>query len=507
MRTTRRHRRPSPRPCALEALESRALLAATTPTASLFAAFGSPGTHAQFHNALATDAAGDVYAAGNFDKTIDLNPSPDDQFILTAGGNGANHDFFIAKYDADGALLWARQFAGGPQSGGDVAGDPMLAVSPAGDVCAALEFGGTFDANPGAGVFPLVDDPGDPGGGLAILRLDPTGAFVTANQLATPGQGMIPVGIALDAAGRVYVAATSFVPYVSGPYVADYDALLFSLSPNLRVRYGLRWGADGHKTEPNSLAVNPDGSAYLAGETWTGTDFHPSRRRVRTVPAAFDDRNGFLVRINPAGQFDWLLGMNGGVADSPPSFDAVAPDGAGGVYLTGGYTPGVDFNPSPRHAYRLPTYNQHYIDAFVAHYDPHAALARAWNLGPTGDLYEPSSLAVDPDTHQVIVTGNLQTQSYETDPTGGKRLRDTHGGFAAFVAAYTPRGRLVHAQAVQPVGFSVWPARSLIPAPAPGGVLYLFGRTDDPSPVAFQPGQPDQSIDLPTDGLFILKLQ
>ena len=74
-------------------------------------------------------------------------------------------------------------------------------MDAAGAVYTTGTFGGTFDADPGAGVFHLTT-----AGQLAVLvtKLDATGKFVWAGAVAGPGyhQGL---GIAVDGGGNVYV--------------------------------------------------------------------------------------------------------------------------------------------------------------------------------------------------------------------------------------------------------------------------------------------------------------
>ena len=57
---------------------------------------------------LAVDAAGNVYAAGEFQNTVDFNPSGPVHSNITACSLGAN-DAYLCKYDSNGNFLWARQ--------------------------------------------------------------------------------------------------------------------------------------------------------------------------------------------------------------------------------------------------------------------------------------------------------------------------------------------------------------------------------------------------------------
>ena len=91
--------------------------------------FGLSGASTQV-NATATDAAGNVYVAGNFSGAT-----------LSVGGVTLTRigmqDAFVAKYRVAGLVVWARNYGG---SGGAVADGLSLAVDSAGSVY----LGGSF---------------------------------------------------------------------------------------------------------------------------------------------------------------------------------------------------------------------------------------------------------------------------------------------------------------------------------------------------------------------------
>lgn len=55
-----------------------------------------------------TDANDNVYVAGDFVGTIQLDPLGSAAGLLTS--NSGSRDAFVEKYDAAGALVWARSF-------------------------------------------------------------------------------------------------------------------------------------------------------------------------------------------------------------------------------------------------------------------------------------------------------------------------------------------------------------------------------------------------------------
>ena len=146
-------------------------------------------------NAVAMDIDGTVIIGGEFSGTVDfdiLNGGTP----LTAAGDGRESDGFVAAYDLEGGLLWARQFGGE----GD---DAVYGV--------AVDYRGMVVAVGEQEVFPVVD----PAVGLSGEgRSDHEDGFVTAMtregeplwSLAIGGDGDDSVrAVACDGEGNVIV--------------------------------------------------------------------------------------------------------------------------------------------------------------------------------------------------------------------------------------------------------------------------------------------------------------
>src|SRR5439155_24198709 len=171
----------------------------------------------------------------------------------------------------------------------------------------------------------------------------------------------------------------------------------------------------GHDTDPTGLAVDAAGNAYVTGNSFTVVDFAPSRRIVRTVPDTRSDHNGFLLRVNAAGNLDWVIGPTVG-RNLEPEFYSVTTDPAGDAYLTGKFHPGVDFNPLRRRKFVLATYANRSEDGFVARYSPRGKLDDAWRLSDVGDMARPDRIVYDPVSRHLLVAGSLTTQPGDPVP-------------------------------------------------------------------------------------------
>lgn len=102
-------------------------------------------------NSLAADAAGNIYATGQFSGTVDFDPSVGISSRTTAGG----WDVFVLKLDSLGNFGWAESFGG---TGGDIGAG--IAVDSSGDVYLVGYYQGTVDFDPTTGTYNLTN-PGD----------------------------------------------------------------------------------------------------------------------------------------------------------------------------------------------------------------------------------------------------------------------------------------------------------------------------------------------------------
>jgi hypothetical protein len=128
---------------------------------------------------LACDAAGNVYVSGYTTGPLYSSPL-------------GNRDYFLAKYDAWGNMLWGREVGtSGHDQGWGVATDA------AGNVYVAGETGGPLDGN----VYQ---------GGLDVFltKYDPTGTSLWTTQIGTAGDDWAD-GVAVGPEGVVFLAGTT----------------------------------------------------------------------------------------------------------------------------------------------------------------------------------------------------------------------------------------------------------------------------------------------------------
>jgi len=227
-------------------------------------------------------------------------------------------------------------------------------------------------------------------------------------------------GIAVDAAGNIYVSGTtSSVDFPTTPGAkrtldGDQDAFVTKLSPSGAVLYSTYLGGPCGDVA-NDVAVDAAGNAYVTG-------------RANVLCFMSLDRSGVLVaKLGPTGSPVYALVFGGMYADTSVG-EAIAVDAQGRAYVTGTATT-ADFPTTPG-AFRtlgcsdlgLPGYG----DGFVAKVSPAGALEYSTFLCGSG--YDaPYDIALDAAGNIVIagttgsgdfVTSNPLQATSGTHPTG-----------------------------------------------------------------------------------------
>jgi hypothetical protein len=259
--------------------------------------------------AVATDAAGNVYATGSINGTTDFGGGP----INIAGGD----DVFVVKYDAAGGFVWARVF--GTWTNEYALG---IAVGEAGDVHVTGRFAGTVSfGGPALTALGFED--------IFVVKLDTNGAFVWSQRFGlgpqTSNEGRT---IALDGAGNVFVGG---VEHTSG-----FVAMLSPAGVTLWTKL-----VAGTTVYVNGVASTPSGDVVACGQYRGAVDFGGG-----PLPSAGAYANAFVVRLSGVGAQVWAHAYASGTGHVGGG--AVTVDSLGDVVAAGTFSGTVDFGGGPQ---------------------------------------------------------------------------------------------------------------------------------------------------------------
>jgi hypothetical protein len=283
------------------------------------------------------DAAGEVLWTRQFgtaaaDQGIGIAVDADGHVLMTGittgglvGANAGDLDVFVRKYDADGGVLWTRQFGTGGSDyvyaiAVDAAGRAIVAGSVYGSLAGSL--GGEADA--------------------FVRKYDADGGEVWTRQFGTSGFDEA-FGVAVDGAGHVYVVGGT-AGDLEGSSSGSADAFVRTYDAGGGVLWTRQFGtSDGELAW--HVAVDAAGQVLVAGFTFGSLE----------AAANAGEADAFVRKFDAAGGEIWTRQFGTSSRDEAVG---VAVDAAGFV-LVAGYTDGP-----------LEGTNRGMADVFLRRYSP-----------------------------------------------------------------------------------------------------------------------------------------
>lgn len=262
---------------------------------------------------VAVDAAGNVYATGHYQSA---DAAFDGQKVSLVGG----YDIFLAKYDADGKLLWVKTSGGAGYDYGhgaavDAEGNCLIAGGAAGEV--------TFDQ---------IKLPNEAGGHIFAAKYSPDGKVVWARVAEGKGGGSAH-GIGVDAKGNAYLGGmASGVQTMGGKTLTSgggQDIAVVKLNPAGEVV----WVANsGH---PNKNALFHEIAVDAAGNVWGVGMFKGDVQLGETKGTTAGDSNALLVHFDSSGRLKWAHTGGGSGTDYGLG---IAVNDSGACWFSGEFT-------------------------------------------------------------------------------------------------------------------------------------------------------------------------
>ena len=401
------------------------------------------------------DQMGNRYVTGLFTGNAVFG-----QTVLT---NRSEYGCFVAKYDANGSLLWAKTLEGsGNQQGFD------LAVNESGAVWLTGFFSGQISI---LGV-PLTSGDRD----VFIVKYDSSGKPLWAKQGggSSADEGY---GIASDRDDNCYVTGSFYSKATfdgiellsagtSDIFLVKYDSagkLLWAK------RFGGSFGDIGY-----DVAVDNDGNSFITGIIRWDTQFGNIKLITSSGPHLF------IAKINPVGEVLWASASSFATPAAYNQYEygrAITTDPLGNSLITGYFYGSCQFG------HTILT-NRGQTDIVIAKYDPNGSLIWAKQAGGTW-VDSGYGISVDGQSN-IFVTGMFS----EKADFGGTILTN-RGKLDIFVAKYDAEGNLEWVQqaggekddigygiAIDQNGNSVLTGRILGPAQFGNRQLTVGGNSD-----------------------------
>ncbi len=357
----------------------------------------APGGTSQVQD-IATDTDGNVYTAGRFVGTVDLDNGPGEYVLVS----GELDDGLIVKYDSTGHLLWAAKLTGPEQIicyGID--------VDSLGNVYATGSFWNSIDLDPGAGVDSHTSHGGTD---LFIVKLSSSGNLVWGY---TMGGASGDEGRDVSVYGRGLSENLTFAGSFGGSVDFDPSKTEHTLvSAGSSDIFTCRWSLDaawawsyrgGAALADTAMDIAVDASGvYVAGAFSSSVSFGGSTH------TSLGGTDAFLLGLNSSGVYVWDYAIGGSGQDEISAI-SLSTDS---VFVAGNFREQMDLNPT-KAAYVITSQGE--ADAFVAKLDKSGGFA--WGRGFGGTESDAATSVLAGEDGGVSWAGYYQNEM-DADPSG-----------------------------------------------------------------------------------------
>jgi hypothetical protein len=378
---------------------------------------------------VGVDSEGNVYAAGLFEHTIDLDPGPG--FDIHSASS-FYEDIFIVKLDKDGKYLWGCTW--GLPNAPDRIHD--MDVDKAGNVYAVGQFLSTIDFDPGSG----VDEHTSNGSwDVYVTKFNKNGGHEWARTWGGfDSDGAC--GVVVDENLNVYISSffSLTVDFDPGDGTDIHttnestDVCLSKLDKYGNFLWARSWGGDSSEFPEWGAGVDGSGNVYIPGEFQNTVDFDPGPDTDLHTSKTPNLLDYFVTKFDSGGNHVWAITWGGYENDWLKS---ISVDTLGNVFVTGPiYSESIDCDPGPGvvKLYQKDGWN------FLSKFDSSGILQWAcnWQEQEGGYTY----VAADGQGGAYVVGMFINT--IDLDPGPGLALHESKGFGDAFLNRFLPDGTL-----------------------------------------------------------------
>jgi gliding motility-associated-like protein len=364
---------------------------------------------------MTLDAHGNIYITGSFSNTVDFDPGAGTYYLTALHDYG---DVFVLKLDSAANFIWAGRFGeSGPNQQYGNAYSRSIKVDTLGNVYTTGSFLGIVDFDPGNGIYnlasALVSNPATTYD-IFISKLNASGNFVWAKRVGGT-ESDFGEAITVDVSGNAYITGSfcstvDFNPgagtfyLTSGPYNYSWNIFVLKLNSSGNFVWAGSFTGLGANDFGRSIAVDKSGNVYTSGGFSDTVDFDPGPGTYYLTSNS--KSSPFVSKLNSSGGFVWAKTFSDSIVNnSNTAYSAILSlDTVGNIYITGGYSSTVDFDPGPG------TYNLTAIGTFnvyIVKLDPSGNFILAKNIGEGTNLScGPRAIAIDA-SFNIYTTGNF----------------------------------------------------------------------------------------------------
>jgi len=408
---------------------------------SLIWAKGVGAANYDYGKGVATLSDNSTVMTGLFHESATFGAGEPNETVLVSDGD---YDVFVARYNSNGTLAWAKR-AGG--EGADL-GQAVTALLDDSTVVTGHFYApdATFgESEPNETV--LVSD-GDYD--VFVARYNPDGTLAWAKRAS---------GAGLDFGYGVTVLSDDST-IATGSFGANSDSATFGPGePNETVlvsaglcdvfiaRYNpdgtLAWAkcAGGTGWDMGQGVTTLLGNSTVMTGYFNGSATFGDGEPNETVLVSSGSSDGFVARYNPDGTLVWAKRAGGAGADSGNAVTTLSGDS---IVVTGRFEQSATFGPGEPNQTVL--VSDGLYDVFVARYNPDGTLAWAKHPRGTGDHDDVGCGVTTLSDDTTVVTGYFYDSATFGEGEPNETVLVAGGGRGAFIAHYNGDGTLAWAR-------------------------------------------------------------
>lgn len=363
------------------------------PSGNVIWAKGVGGTNADYITALCTDNSGNLYFTG-FHASATLNCGS-----MTLQGYGGAHNVFAGKCDANGNMIWL--------SGSGIGTCNNYSNAIAVDASGNVYITGNFTNNSITfGSYTLVNgNPASAGSNmnLFLAKFDANGNHVWAKKAGGPDYAKSN-GVCVDPSGNVFITGTfrgvpiSFDAITLTP-TGQYDMFLAKFDASGNAVWA-KSSSGSREEEGRAIGSDASGNIYVTGFYFSPTFTIDGSTINNTYPTGIPHENIFLAKYTNAGSLTWLrsAGGTGSVGGGDAAYALSVYNG--GVFISGSlHSATINFG-----SYTLTPAAPVYDPMFVANYNANGDVLYATSFSGGGSIT--NSLRTD-NNNNLYITGQF----------------------------------------------------------------------------------------------------
>ena len=383
---------------------------------------------------IVVDPSENVYSAGIFADTVDFDPGSGVYNLFSTGSISS----YISKLNVFGNFVWAKKISGGSDSQCEV---NSIVLDAFDNIYITGKFRDTIDVNPGFGTYNLISNWDY---NMFITKLDSSGNFLWAKSFGpvydSISSAVGPSKLILDSNGNIIITGYFFGKIDFNPGIGidslvsvnsqsvQNNIFILKLNSNGNFIWAKRIGVTGYDAGlGRSIAVDPLGNIYSLSSLYIGLDDYI-----------------YILKMDLSGNFIWAktISSSGSILG-----ESMAVNYLGEVYIVGGFSGTVDFDPGSSTYYLSSPLAR---NIFISKLDGFGNFVWAKSIGSPINFDIGVGLTLDASGN-IYTTGSF-ADTVDFDSGVGVYNLNASGGQAIFISKLDPSGNLFWAISIGGLG-------------------------------------------------------